>query len=183
TCSPTPLPEYYARFATLHPLIASSALAFESLPDGTRRFTGNALSAFTLPHTVEGVLDLPTSMTVKWAISDGVDVIHIGTDSGRLLIMATGFALTSTHPGQVVDQQITPGQPFVHRAPKHAISHNAPFRFLLELNATLPVKNVFLGGSLSQHTTDLPPAIVVTELSLKIFTIIRTNCQRIETPR
>ncbi|GAA56972.1 hypothetical protein CLF_111917 [Clonorchis sinensis] len=79
TCSPTPLPEYYARFATLHPLIASSTLAFESAPDGTRRFTGNALSAFTVPHTVEGGLNLPTSLTVKWATHDGVDVIHIGT--------------------------------------------------------------------------------------------------------
>ncbi|TGZ73917.1 hypothetical protein CRM22_001248 [Opisthorchis felineus] len=184
TCSPTPLPEYYARFATLHPLVASSTLAFESLPDGTRRFTGNALSAFTIPHTVEGGLNLPTSMTVKWAISDGVDVIHIGTDDGRLLIMATGFALTSTHPGSVADAQITPSQSLVHRVPKHASSYNAPFRFLVQLNATLPVKKIFLlGGTFSQHATELPSIIVVTELSLKIFTIIRTNCQRIETAR
>ncbi|GAA53814.1 hypothetical protein CLF_111221 [Clonorchis sinensis] len=96
--------------------------------------------------------------------------------------MATGFALTSTHSGPVADQQVTPGQPFANRVPKHAAAtYNAPFRFLVQLNATVPVKKIFLGGTLSQHTTELPPIIVVTELSLKIFTIVRTNCQRIET--
>ncbi|KAF8561308.1 hypothetical protein P879_08702 [Paragonimus westermani] len=80
TCPSTTLPEYFARFATQHPHVASSVLAFA--PNSPDSRSAEALVYFRLPTTSEHAIEIgnPTSLVVDWSSrSTDVDKVYIGT--------------------------------------------------------------------------------------------------------
>ncbi|KAF5401196.1 hypothetical protein PHET_05443 [Paragonimus heterotremus] len=90
TCPSKTLPEYFARFATQHPHVASSVLAFT--PNSAESRSAEALVYFRLPTTNEHVVEIgnPTSLVVDWSKrSTDVDKVFIGT--GKSIMCCTKF--------------------------------------------------------------------------------------------
>ncbi|KAA3677360.1 uncharacterized protein DEA37_0002839, partial [Paragonimus westermani] len=94
TCPSTTLPEYFARFATQHPHVASSVLAFA--PNSADSRSAEALVYFHLPTGIEHAIEIgnPTSLVVDWSrTSTDVDKVYIGTDRGNILSVRSGTPL------------------------------------------------------------------------------------------
>ncbi|CAL8096305.1 unnamed protein product [Calicophoron daubneyi] len=118
TCPSSVLPEYYGRFATLHPLVASTVLAIVPASPGqtsengsekvnpqhtnerpkpmddSHMMLGQAIGSFTLPPVGRhSEREQPTCMTVDWSTNDVSDIMYVGTDKGSVLTINTGLNL------------------------------------------------------------------------------------------